>query len=258
MERKHNHLMFFSFLAYYIILFAERVISIVQSINDTKNVGFSRMFFRGGAFNKFAYGMTFLALAVFLIFFLRIIGKAMSVGIAGSWPILILASGVLLVAGMQETQYSYTVVQFVAYIFLFIACFTKFLEIMRKKDAMASTIASFVYFVGFGLAVPVVHKFAGASTTLVKYYYLTEAIASCLLCLVFTIVMLFAFSEERYRHVNNVVFFALLVIADAAVLVLGFNIGAPNFFMAGALGVAVIAYIVTIILLFRDKRAKIL
>lgn len=257
MERKHNSLMFFSFLAYYIILFAERMVSIVWTLVDTEKYGFRYMFFHG-AFNKFAYGMTFLSLAVFLIIFLRIIGKGLAVGIAGSWGVLIFDAGVLLVAGMQETANSFTVVQFIAYIFLFIACFVKFLEVMRKKDATASTIASFVYFVGFGLAIPVVHRFTGASTSAVKYYYLFEAIASCGLCLVFTIMMLFLFSEERYRHVNNVTFLALLVVADALVLFQGFRIGAPNLFMAGALGVAVIGYIVTVILLFRDKRAKIL
>ena len=257
MERKHNSLMFISFLAYYIILFAERVTSFVLSVTDPE-IGLGRMLLRGG-FNFFVYAITLASLFVSLILFLRIIGKAMSVGVAGSSTLLIINAGVLLVSGMQETLHSYTVVQFVAYIFLFIGCFTKFIEIKNKKDAAASTFASFVYFVAFGLAIPVVHRVTGATDVVGRnYYYYFEEIAACLLCVVFTIVMLFLFSEERYRHVNNVVFFALLVALDAVVLFQGFGIGAPNYFLAGSLGVAAIAYLVTIILLFRDKRAKIL
>lgn len=257
MERKHNSLMFISFLAYYIILFAERVTSFVLSATDPA-IGVGRMFFRSG-FNFFVYGITLFSLFVSLILFLRIVGKAMSVGIAGSSKLLIINAGVLLVSGMQETLHTYTVVQFIAYIFLFIGCFTKFIEIKNKKDAAASTFASFVYFVGFGFAIPVVHRVTGSTDAIgVKNYYYFEEIAALLLCVVFTIIMLFLFSEERYRHVNNVTFFALLAAADAVVLIQGFGIGAPNYFMAGALGVAAIAYLVTVILLFRDKRAKIL
>lgn len=255
MERKHNFLMFVSFIAYYIILFSERVTSIILSLTD-ENFGLKRMFFQGG-FNKFAYGMTFLALFVSFILFLRIVGKAMSYGISGSSTLLILNAGALLIAGMQDTQNSFIVIQFIAYIFLYIACLTKFIEIKNKKDATASTIASYIYFVAFGMAIPIVHstKVIGAG---VKYYYMFEAIASCGIALAFMIMMFFLFSEERYRHVNNIVFFVVLVALDALVLVQGFGIGDPNYFMAGALGVAVIAYLVTVILLFKDKKARLL
>lgn len=257
MERKHNFLMFISFLAYFIILFSERVTSLVMSYMDPA-IGLKRMFF-GGGFNKFAYGMTVLALLVSFVLFLRIVGKAMSYGIGGSSTLLILNAGALLVAGMQDIQprAELVIIQFVAYIFLFIACLTKFIEIRQKKDALASTVASFIYFVGFGMAIPVIHKTAVVGTP-AKYYYMFEAIASCGIALAFMIMMFFLFSEERYRHVNNIIFFVILVALDALVLVQGFGIGDPNFFMAGALGVAVVAYLVTVILLFKDKKAKLL
>ena len=261
MERKHNSLMFISFLAYYIILFAERVTSLVMSITDKDEsgnvIGIKQMFF-GTSFNKVVYAMTILALLVSLILFLRIVGRAMSYGISGSSTVLILNAGVLLVAGMQETAHTFVVFQFVAYIFLFIGCLTKFIDIMHKKDAKASTIASFVYFVAFGMAIPVIHHVTVNDAQGARYYYLFEFLASCGLCLTFMIIMFFLFSEERYRHINNVVFFILLVAADALVLVQGFGIGAPNFFMAGALAVAAISYLVTVILLFKDKKAKLL
>lgn len=261
MERKHNSLMFISFLAYYIILFAERVTSLVMSLTETdqygNNIGVKNVFF-STSFNKFVYGMTILALLVSFVLFLRIVGRAMSYGITGSSTVLILNVGALLVAAMQETKNSFTIVQFLAYIFLFIGCLTKFIDIMHKKDARASTIASFIYFVAFGMAIPVIHHVSVSDSTGAKYYYMFEALASCGLCLTFMIIMLFLFSEERYRHINNVVFFILLVAADALVLVQGFGIGAPNYFMAGALAVAAIAYLVTVILLFKDKKARLL
>jgi len=260
MERKHNSLMFISFLAFYIILFAERVTSIVMTAIDPEGKGYGVKFmFFGQTYYKFVYGMTILALIASFILFLRIVGKAMSYGISGSSFVLILNVGALLVAAMMETVYSQIIVQFIAYIILYVGCLTKFIDIMHKKDARGSTIASFVYFVAFGMAIPVIHHVTGASDLRgVKFYYMFEAIAACGLALVFMIMMLFVFSEERYRHVNNIIFFVLLVAADALVLVQGFSIGAPNYFMAGALAVAAIAYLVTGILLLKDKKAKLL
>ena len=87
MEKKRSALMLVSFLAYYVILFGERLYSLVMSFTD-KNIGFKQMFL-GATFNKYVYGMTLISLAIFLILFLRILGKLLSVGIVSSSGLLI-------------------------------------------------------------------------------------------------------------------------------------------------------------------------
>lgn len=254
MERKHNVLMFISFLAYYVILFAERATSLIMSLTD-KRIGFGKMFLKGGVFNLYVYGLTAFCMFVSLIIALRILGKVLANGVGATSKLLIINSGILLVAGMLDTPHSITVIQFIAYIFLFIACFTKFIEIMNKKEARASTIASFIYFMAFAMAIPVVHKATSADGK--KLYYIFEALASGGLVVTFTIIMLFLFSDERFKHVNNVIFFIILVAANAAVVLVSMSQGI-NFFPVIACGVAALAYLVTVLLLLRDKRARII
>lgn len=257
MERKHNVLMFVSFLCYYVILFVERAYSLISSFTDN-TIGFSRMFLRGGIFNKYVYGLTILCMFVSLIIALRILGKVIANGIGATSKLMIINSGILLVSGMLDSPHSIIIVQFIAYTFLFIGCLTKFIEIIHKKEATASTIASFVYFVAFAMAIPLVHKTDCLDGTGRKFYYVFEALVSGGLVVVFTIIMLFLFSEERYRHVNNVIFFLLMLAGNALVIIQGLAIKDPNFFPVIAAGVAAVAYLVTVLLLLRDKRAKII
>ena len=255
MQRKHNVLMFASFVSYYLILFAERASSIIRSLTDPK-IGFSKMFL-GGIFNKYVYGLTIFCMFVSLIIALRILGSVLANGVGATSKLLIINSGILLVSGMLDTPYSITVIQFIAYIFLFIACLTKFIEIMQKKEAVASTIASFIYFIAFAMAIPVVHK-SDSVLAGKKLYYIAEALASGGLVVTLTIIMLFLFSEERFKHVNNVVFFLIMLAANAAVFFLGMQIKDVNYFPIVAAGVAALAYLITVLLLLRDKRARII
>lgn len=257
MERKHNVLMFVSFLCYYVILFVERAYSIISSLTDD-SIKFTRMFLKGGIYNKYVYGLTIFCMFVSLIFALRILGKVLANGVGATSKLLIINSGILLVSGMLDTPHSILPVQFVAYIFLFIGCLTKFIEIKNKKEATASTIASFIYFIAFAMAIPLVHKTDCLDPTGRKFYYVFEALASGGLVVTFTILMLFVFSEERYRHVNNVIFFIIMLAANAVVFIQGMAIKDPNYFPVIAAGVAAVAYLVTVLLLLRDKRAKII
>lgn len=255
MEKKRSALMLVSFLAYYVILFGERLYSLVMSFTD-KNIGFKQMFL-GATFNKYVYGMTLISLAIFLILFLRILGKLLSVGIVSSSGLLIFDAAVLLVAGMLHTDHTVTIIQFIAYIFLLIGCLSRFLEIMRQKEAYASTIASYVYFVAFSMAIPTVNKTASGNQNIMLY--VVTALGSLGLILVFTIMMLFLFSEEKFKHVNNPIFFAAMVGVNAILALLSLkNTADLNWFALAFTGIAVIAYIVTLLLLAKDRRSKIL
>ncbi|MCR5308803.1 MAG: hypothetical protein K6E21_01675 [Bacilli bacterium] len=254
MEKKHNILMLTGFGGYFLILFLERVYSIVSSLTK---YGFAKVYLKG-AFNIYSFGLTTFCLFLALVIFLRIIGKILANGIGANSKLMIIDAGVLLVAGMLDTPESQIIIQFIAYIFLFVACFTKFIEIMHKKEAVGSTIASFIYFIAFGMAIPLVHNVTNVDSYGRKIYLVFEALTSGGLVVTFTIMMLFLFSEERYKHVNNVVFLGLLLAGNALVFIQGMVLGVPNFFPVIAAGVAVVAYIVTVLLLFRDKRARIL
>ena len=254
MERKRSALMLVSFLAYYVILFAERVYSLVYSF---QNVGFNQMF-NGPRFNLYVYGMTILSVGIFLLLFLRILGKLLSVGIVSSSGLLIFDAAVLLVAGMLHTEGTFLPIQFIAYIFLLIGCLTRFLEIMRKEERYGSVIAAFVYFAAFSMAIPTVEKTSVGNTNM-KLYYLM-GLGSLALILVFTIMMLFLFSEERYNHVTNPIFLGIMVVIVGALAIFALtgNSSDINLFSSGAAVLAVLAYLVMLLLKLKERKARIL
>ena len=104
-------------MLYFIVLFAERVQSIVRSIKD-KNV---KLF--GNGFNGYVYLAVFLSLAAFLV--LLIVGNAwflkslftmdMNVYNSVDYRMLSITAGVILVSGMVHTEYTIPGIQFASY-----------------------------------------------------------------------------------------------------------------------------------------------
>mgnify|MGYP006954674185 CR=1 FL=1 len=104
-------------MLYFIILFAERVQSIVRSIRD-KDV---KLF--GSGFNSYVYLAVFLSLAAFLV--LLAVGNAaflkslftMDVNVYNSidYRMLSITAGVILVSGMVHTEYTVPGIQFASY-----------------------------------------------------------------------------------------------------------------------------------------------
>lgn len=122
-------------LLYFIILFAERVQSIVRSIRD-KDV---KLF--GSGFDSYVYLAVFLSLAAFLV--LLAVGNAaflqslftMDVNVYRSidYRMLSITVGVILVSGMVHTEYTIPGIQFASYGML-IAAFG-YQDGMRKRTS---------------------------------------------------------------------------------------------------------------------------
>lgn len=193
------------FLGYFIVLFAERVQSVVR-IEDKK-------FFRDG-FNSYVNIITFVSLAataVLLIFFnkpfwLTLFGKGMP-----DYTMLSITAGVILVSGMVHTEKTIAPVQFGAYGLLILAMILRTVttsQFNQGHDAFPMWY-SLIFVVMFSMAIPVMYPTKIKAKTL---FYIIEAITSIALVVSFTMML------QRIMHGAGT---DLLWICPMAIVLLG-------------------------------------
>ena len=146
-------------MLYFIILFAERVQSIVRSIRD-KDV---KLF--GSGFNSYVYLAVFLSLAAFLV--LLAVGNAsflkslftmnMNVYRSIDYRMLSITAGVILVSGMVHTEYTIPGIQFASYGMLIAALVIKTACVNAQAEDHVLLWMSLIYLILFSMAIPVMY-----------------------------------------------------------------------------------------------------
>ena len=141
-------------MLYFIILFAERVQSIVRSIRD-KDV---KLF--GSGFDSYVYLAVFLSLAAFLV--LLAVGNAaflqslftmdMNVYRSIDYRMLSITAGVILVSGMVHTEYTIPGIQFASYGMLIAALVIKTACANAQAKDSVLLWMSLIYLILFSLA----------------------------------------------------------------------------------------------------------
>ena len=146
-------------MLYFIILFAERVQSIVRSIRD-KDV---KLF--GSGFDSYVYLAVFLSLAAFLV--LLAVGNAaflqslftmdMNVYRSIDYRMLSITAGVILVSGMEHTEYTIPGIQFASYGMLIAALIIKTACVNAQAKDSVLLWMSLLYLILFSMAIPVMY-----------------------------------------------------------------------------------------------------
>ena len=107
------------FVLYFVILFVERLQSIIKSCVDPS------VSLYGNAFNGYTYTLTFLSLGatlILLLFFNNSFWHSLfNNSVLPNYSMLTITSGVLLLSGMVHTEHTLAPVQFVSYGMLIIA-----------------------------------------------------------------------------------------------------------------------------------------
>lgn len=252
MVKKRNGLILACFIIYFVVLLGASLYSLVMSL---KNLGFSEMF-GSFNFNFCVYGMMLASIGLFVICFLFTIGKIISVGIEGSFKMLNITAGVLLISGMVNTPYSLDLVKFLAYFALLIGYLLKYLEVIAENEKMGSSIASYVYLVAFSMAIPVVYDSDAAGAH--KGFYVIEALSTLFLIGIFTIMAIKLFGN-RPLSVNNILFCILLLAVVIIDIIVATSTGNKiNWFSFISACLAVIAYVAYRVLDKGERRAKII
>ena len=159
-------------LLYFIILFAERVQSIVRSIRD-KDV---KLF--GSGFDSYVYLAVFLSLAAFTM--------DMNVYRSIDYRMLSITVGVILVSGMVHTEYTIPGIQFASYGMLIAALVIKTVCANAQAEDRVLLWMSLIYLILFSMAIPVMYHSEIEKATL---FHVIEAVVSLALVAAFAVLM---------------------------------------------------------------------
>ncbi len=175
-------------MLYFIILFAERVQSIVRSIRD-KDV---KLF--GSGFNSYVYLAVFLSLAAFLVllavenasFLKSLFTMDMNVYRSIDYRMLSITAGVILVSGMVHTEHTIPGIQFASYGMLIAALVIKTACVNAQAEDSVLLWMSLIYLILFSMAIPVMYYSEIEKATL---FHVIEAVVSLALVAAFAVLM---------------------------------------------------------------------
>lgn len=173
------------FLLYFLILFGERLQSIIRSVKDPELELF------GSGFHIYVYLLTFVSLAGFLVLFVfcnkiflrSLFIRKTNVQNLVNYKMLCITGGVELLSGMVHTEYTIAPIQFVAYGMLIVAMILRTAYFQKETAGKALLWLSLGYLVALSMAIPVVYESGLANANI---FHFTEAIVSALLVYIFT------------------------------------------------------------------------
>lgn len=169
------------FLGYFLVLFAERVQSLVRICRTS----FSGLYRSG--FDGFVNTVTILSLLVsvgLLIFGCKDFRKALvDSSVTPDYTMLTVTAGVMLVSGMMHTEHTIAPVQFVSYGLLIAAMVLRTVQTTSGDDHAFMFWYSLVFLTVFSMAIPVMYPAKISRATL---FYVVEAIVALALVACFT------------------------------------------------------------------------
>jgi len=204
------------FFFYFIILFGERLTSVILSIVNGVNLV-------KDYFNIFTYFLTFLSLAgtvIFLIIkcrnhFKGICNRSQEVYEKINFVDLTIASGILLFSGMVHTEHTIGPIQFAAYGFLILSILFKVIETSKTCEDKPSLWLSFAYLVCYAMAVPVMYPVTG---NMMVASYVASTAAVLVLVVVFTLLTAKVFKGEGVNLFNLLAFVIMLALSGSVLI----------------------------------------
>ncbi len=237
-ENKGKNLRYFinlCFFLYFVLLIAERTISVVLSLSDNINL-------YGNAFDGYVYSLLFLSVIGFLVLLIvkcrpniKAIFKP-SDNLHFDW--LCIAGGVLLLSGMVHTHYTISGLQFASYGVWILGILLKVISIHSKNENKALLWLSFAYLVAFSMAIPVMYHSAIEAHL---FFHVLEAIGSIALVAGFTYLLLRLFNDNGDLFPLWPIILAIVI--DVPLIVLRWN-EEINFFVLIFIALSTALYIV--------------
>lgn len=153
--KKMNIFINWSFFLYFLILFIERLESVIRIFIEGQEFAFLT-FFRG--FNLILVLASLIGALLLLIFINRDFFIGLFTNRVVDYKKLMLSVGVLLISGMIHTEFTILAIQFVSYGFLILALILQ--SVIAQKEAKHPSLLwiSLIYLVSFSMAIPVVYE----------------------------------------------------------------------------------------------------
>ena len=231
------------FLLYFVILFGERLQSLIRSAA-------SGVFFCD-AFEGTAGVIVSLSLlsAVLLTlfrngsFFKSLIGAA-----EPDYSMLTVTSGVILVSGMIHTLYTVPGIQFASYGMLIVAMILRVIQLLPNVKCPFGTWYSLLYLTVFSMAIPVVYKFYSLPNP--ALFHVIEYIVMLALVISFTLMLRRLFLGKG-ENLLLWIPFAIMAVGDAVILWMSWSVSVNTFVLIFA-ALSVVLFIAgTVIFILR-------
>lgn len=225
----------FCFFVYFILLIAERSISVALSLSSNINL-------YGAAFDGYVYSLVFASVVGFLVLLIlkcrpniKAIFKPVE-DLRFDW--LCITGGVLLLSGMVHTHYTISGLQFASYGLWILGILLKVISIHHKTENKVLLWLSFVYLVAFSMAIPVMyHSMIEAHV----FFHILEAVGSIALVGAFTYLLLRLFNDNGDLFPLWPIILAIVI--DVPLIVLRWN-EEINFFVLIFIVLSTALYIV--------------
>lgn len=238
-ENVIKRIMVILFWVYFIIIMAERIISLVLSfVNDVK-------IWQNG-FYIFAYVVTILSIVAFIIYvlinnklFIKVFRFKEDISDEDLRKFVI-SSGIILVSGMIHTEYTNLAIQFVSYAFLIGAIILKGILLHSKALNKIQLWLSIIYLLCYSMAIPVCYMVSLKYDTL---FYITQGITMLVLVYAFTYLL-----DKLFQGTSDLFMLwpiAIATILDLAVIGIRFQ-ETINYFLIIFFGLSVFFYVVGI------------
>lgn len=206
------------FAVYFIVLTAERIQSIVRSVRDPSVLLF------GDGFNCYTYLITFVSLAVSLIYLIVTNGNLFvgvftrSARVHGSIQMgrLCIATGLILVSGMVHTEYTVAPIQFGAYGALIVAMIIQTAQKHRQSGKPVLLWLSVAFLTAFSMAIPVMYR---SNIAYAGLFHVLEAITALVLVAMFTGMLYKVFCKDATNLFYFVPMLTVLVL-DTVLIVM--------------------------------------
>ena len=238
MKNKSKTLTYFinlCFFLYFVLLIAERSISVVLSLSNNINL-------YGTAFDGYVYSLVFLSVVGFSALLIlkcrqniRAIFKP-SEDLRFNW--LCIAGGVLLLSGMVHTHYTISGLQFASYGIWILGILLKVISIHHKTENKVLLWLSFAYLVAFSMAIPVMYQ------SLIEahvFFHILEAVGSIALVGTFAYLLLRLFNDNG--DLLPLWPIILAVVVDVPLIIMRWN-EEINFFVLIFIALSTALYIV--------------
>ena len=177
-------------MGYFLILFGERIQSLIRSFAD-KNISMW-----GNGFSRYVNGVCILSLVVSVILLFTINRDFLKALLSDATPVntkmICITIGVILVSGMVHTEYTIPGIQFASYGLLIAALVVKTAENNSTADDSILLWLSLVYLISFSMSIPVMYE---SHIDYAGLFHIIEAAVS--------IVLVAAFAYMAYRVFNN-------------------------------------------------------
>lgn len=213
MKKTLKYLINLSFILYFLILLTERTISVVLSFVNGINI-------TNDLFNSYTYLLVFASLGAWLLYtLLRCLNSFKALfksDVEIPFKDLCIASGIILLSGMVHTEYTISIIQFVAYGILIVGILLRVILIKTKNIALKWL--SFAYLVAFSMAIPVMYH---SNIDLHVLFHIIEAVASFALVILFTNLLLMLFSDKD--DLFMLIPISAAVLLDISLIILRWN-----------------------------------